>query len=306
MSAISAAIMLLKSGDHLIATEGLYGGSFRVLTQVFNNYEISHSFVNTGDIAEVRSAFHPNTRAVLLETPANPLMGVTDIAITAALVHEQDALLIVDNTFMSPVLQKPIELGADVVVHSATKFLGGHSDLVLGLAATSDVRLADKLKHLQNAVGAVPSPFDCWLLMRGMKTLSVRIERSQENAEEICRWLLTRDEVEEVFYPGIETSAGFEIHARQARGPGSVISFRMKETVKVDQFLKQLQVWTLAVSLGAIESIITQPACMTHLPYPEQEKKRLGIDKRLIRLSVGIEAVTDLIDDLECSLVRAQ
>jgi len=306
MSAVSASIMLLKSGDHLIATEGLYGGSYRALTQVFHDYGISHSFVNTREIAEISAAFRPNTRAVFLETPSNPLMGISDISAIASLVDESDALLIVDNTFMSPLLQRPIESGAHVVLHSATKFLGGHSDLLLGLVATSNAKIAARLKHLQNAMGAVPSPFDCWLLMRGMKTLGVRLAEAQRTAHTICDWLLTREEIEEVFYPGLEEGLQTEMHERQSSGSGAILSFRLDPSVKVEKFLYALNIWTVAVSLGAVESIITQPARMTHATYPEDEKRRLGIDERLIRLSVGIEAASDLIDDLACSLEGAR
>jgi len=306
MSAISAAIMLLKAGDHLIATEGLYGGSYRILTQVFHDYGISSSFVDTGEIAQIRAAFRPNTRALFLETPSNPLMGISDISRIASLAEERGALLIVDNTFMSPLLQRPLELGAHVVLHSATKFLGGHSDLLLGLVATSDIEIAARLKHLQNAVGSVPSPFDCWLLMRGMKTLGVRLAESQRSALKICDWLLTRREVQKVLYPGLEESVGFETHARQADGPGAVLSFRLGESITIEKFLRELRIWTVAVSLGAVESIITQPARMTHLTYPQKERERLGIHDRLIRLSVGIESVDDLIHDLERALNKAR
>lgn len=306
MSAIAASIMLLKSGDHLIATEGLYGGSYRILTQVFNDYGITPSFVETADLERIRSAFRPNTAAILLETPANPLMGISDIRSIATLAKERGALLIVDNTFMSPLLQKPIDLGADVVLHSATKFLGGHSDLLLGLVATSNAAAATRLRHLQNAIGAVPSPFECWLLMRGMKTLKVRMLESQQSAQKICDWLLTRQEVEEVLYPGLATCAGFETQKRQANGPGAILSFRLAKTVIIEQFLRELEIWTLAVSLGAVESILTQPSRMTHLTYPEQERQRLGLDERLIRLSVGLEDSDDLIDDLRCALEKAR
>jgi len=306
MSAITAAIMLLKSGDHLIATEGLYGGSYRVLTQVFADYGITTSFVDTTDIGRIRTAFRSNTRAIFLETPSNPLMGISDISRIASLGKERGALLLVDNTFMSPLLQRPLELGADVVLHSATKFLGGHSDLLLGLVATSDAEIAARLKHLQNAMGAVPSPFECWLLMRGMKTLSVRLAESQRSARRICDWLLERAEVEQVLYPGIEDHPGFATHVKQADGPGAVVSFRLAESVRVEKFLSELRIWTLAVSLGAVESILTQPACMTHLTYPQSERERLGIHERLIRLSVGLESVEDLIHDLESALGKAR
>ena len=306
MAAISAAVMLLRGGDHLIATEGLYGGSYRALTRVFNDYGISYSFTDTSSIDRIQEAFRENTRALLVETPSNPLMQIADLGAVASLARENQAALIVDNTFMSPLLQRPLELGADVVVHSATKFLGGHSDLILGLAATSDERIAERLGHLQNSIGAVPSPLDCWLLIRGMKTLAVRLERSQSSAGELAGWLLSRPEVSDVFYPGLPTSPNFSIHQTQALGAGAILSFRLTKNVDAGAFLGALEIWTPAVSLGAVESIITQPACMTHLTYPEEERERLGIDRQLIRLSVGIEAVADLIEDLARALDRAR
>jgi cystathionine beta-lyase/cystathionine gamma-synthase len=305
MSAISASIMLLRNGDHLIATEGLYGGSYRILTKVFQDYGIESTFVDTTNLANLSAAFRPHTRAVLLETPSNPLMGISSIREISSLAEERGALLIVDNTFMSPLLQRPLELGAHVVLHSATKFLGGHSDLLLGLVATSRGDIATRLRHLQNAMGAVPSPFDCWLLMRGIKTLAVRLAESQRSAQIICDWLLKREEIQAVLYPGLEHSPGFQTHSLQADGPGAIISFRLSSSVKVDKFLQKLNIWTVAVSLGAVESIITQPARMTHLTYARDERVRLGIDDNLIRLSVGIESVDDLIRDLEKALDEA-
>jgi cystathionine beta-lyase len=306
MAAVSAAVMLLKSGDHLVCTAGLYGGSYRVLTQVFDDYGIAATFVDTSDLEKIAAAFLPNTAAVFVETPANPLMGISDVRAIASLTNERGVLLIVDNTFMSPLLQRPLGLGADVVLHSATKFLGGHSDLLLGLVVSTKPVITTRLRLLQNAMGAVPSPFDCWLLMRGMKTLKVRMAEAQRNAKKICDWLLSRKEVSEVLYPGLLENAEFEAHARQAYGPGAIISFRLDESVVVERFLKGLEIWAVAVSLGAVESIITQPAQMTHLAYPEEVKQKLGIDDQLVRLSVGIEAASDLIADLENALDKAQ
>jgi cystathionine beta-lyase/cystathionine gamma-synthase len=291
--------MLLRSGDHLIATQGLYGGSYRVLTRVFQDFDVGCSFVDTSDMAAVRNAFRAETRAVFIETPSNPLMVISDIAALAGLAHEKGAIVMVDNTFMSPLLQRPLELGVDIVVHSATKFLGGHSDLVAGLAATKDESLAKRLKRIQNAVGAVPSPFDCWLLIRGMKTLGVRLGRSQENAQQIAGWLAGRPEVARVLYPGVEGLPGFDVHQRQADGPGAVLSFIVSEGLSAEAIVNSVSVWTLAVSLGAVESLIALPTKMTHLSYPREELNRLGLGDNLIRLSVGIEDPEDLIADLE-------
>jgi cystathionine gamma-lyase/homocysteine desulfhydrase len=292
MAAVSACLMLLRAGDHVVATEGLYGGTYHVLRTVFSSFEIGASFVDTARPDAIDAAMRPNTRALLLETPSNPLMHVTDIAAAAQVAHARDALVIVDNTFMSPYLQRPLGLGADIVVNSATKFLGGHSDLIAGLAVTADEALGRRIRRIQHAVGAVPGPFDCWLLMRGMKTLGVRMDRSQAGAARIAEWLSSRPEVVRVLYP-----TG-EVHRRQAAGPGGVLSFELRQDVPTEQFVASVRVWTLAVSLGAVESIITVPAKMTHLSYPPRERERLGLGGNLVRLSVGIEDVDDLIADL--------
>lgn len=305
MAAISACIMLLKSGEHLIVTEGLYGGTHRVLTQVFHDYGVSYSFVDTGDLEAVTSAFRQNTRAILLETPSNPLMRISDIRNIASLAHKNEAIVIVDNTFMSSWFQRPLELGADIVVHSATKSLSGHSDVIIGLVATADPTLASRLKLLQNAVGSVPSPFDCWLLMRGMKTLGVRLSHAQRSAEKIAEWLSGHKQIEQILYPGLNTFTGYQLHHQQADGSGTILSLRLRDGTSPETLLSNLSLWTLAVSLGAVESIITQPSRMTHLSYPQEERERLGLRDNLIRLSVGIEAVEDLITDFELALERA-
>jgi len=299
MAAIATCLMLLEAGDHLVATDGLYGGSYRVLTGLFPRFGIEPTFVNTGDISSVERAVRDTTRAILIETPSNPMLNISDIAQLAALSREKGILLMVDNTFMSPYLQRPLTLGADIVIHSATKYLGGHSDLIAGLVVVKDDRVAKQIRFRQNAVGAVPSPFDCWLLIRGMKTLKARMTLQQENARRIAGWLLERDEVERVLYPGLDTHPGYDIQSRQASGAGAMVSFVMRDGRIARQTVHGVNLWSLAVSLGGVESIITLPARMTHLSYPPEERDRLGIDDRLIRLSVGLEDVEDLIDDLE-------
>jgi len=299
MAAINSCLMLLRAGDHVVATEGLYGGTYRALKTVFSGFDIGATFVDTGDPAAIKAAMQPNTRALLLETPSNPLMRITDIAAAARVAHEHDALVMVDNTFMSPYLQRPLEHGADVVIHSATKFLGGHSDLIAGLAVAADEALGRRIRRVQNAVGAVPGPFDCWLLMRGMKTLGIRMDRGQASAGRIAEWLRGRPEVVEVLYPG------GEVHERQAAGPGAILSFVLRDDVPAERVVASVSVWTLAVSLGAVESIITLPAKMTHLPYPPRELERVGLSPNLVRLSVGIEDADDLIADLEAAFASA-
>jgi cystathionine beta-lyase/cystathionine gamma-synthase len=298
MAAISTCLMLLESGDHVIATEGLYGGTYRILTRLFPRFGIETAFLDTGDVAAVERALSDKTRAILVETPSNPMMKITDLAKLSAISREKDILLMVDNTFMSPYLQRPLEAGADIVIHSATKYLGGHSDLIAGLAVVNDGRLAKKVHFRQNAVGAVPSPFDCWLLIRGMKTLKARMNAQQESARRIAEWLVDRDGVEHVLYPGLETHPDRDIHARQASGGGAMVSFVVRDEDVAKRVLNGVKLWSLAVSLGAVESIITLPASMTHLTYSREERERLGIDGKLVRLSVGLEDAEDLIDDL--------
>lgn len=305
MAAISACLMLLRAGDHLVATQGLYGGTYRVLTRVFQDFDVSCSFVDTTKLEAVAAACRDNTKAILIETPANPLMQISDIGAIATLAHEKGALVMADNTFMSPWLQRPLELGADIVIHSATKFLGGHSDVIAGLVVTKDESLARRIGQIQNAVGAVPSPFDCWLLMRGMKTLGVRFSAAQNSAQKLAEWLTGRPEVDSVLYPGLDTFPGCELHRRQADGPGAMLSFIVREDVSAETLVNSVSVWTLGVSLGAVESIITLPSKMTHLSYPREELKRLGIGDNLVRLSVGIEDADDLIEDLENALEKA-
>ena len=298
MAAISTCLMLLKSGDHVVATEGLYGGTYRVLTGLFPQFGIESSFVDTGDLAAVEEALRDNTRAILVETPSNPMMKITDLAKLAEISRGKDIIFMVDNTFMSPYLQRPLEMGVDIVIHSATKYLGGHSDLIAGLVVLTDKAIAKKVKFRQNAVGAVPSPLDCWLLIRGMKTLKARMSVQQESARRIVEWLRGRDEVEQVLYPELETHQRGDIHRRQASGGGAMVSFVVRNEGVAERILNGVKLWSLAVSLGSVESIITLPARMTHLSYPAELRERLGIDDRLIRLSVGLEDTEDLIDDL--------
>jgi len=302
MAAISTCLMLLDSGDHVVATEGLYGGTHRILTGLFPRFGIESTFVDTGDNGAVEQALTDSTRALFVETPSNPMMKISDLAQLSAIAREKDILLVVDNTFMSPYLQRPLELGAHIVIHSATKYLGGHSDLIAGLIAVAEEKLAKKIHFRQNAVGAVLSPFDSWLLIRGMKTLKVRMDAQQKSARKIADWLLDREEVEQVLYPGIDTHPGHDIHSTQASGAGAMVSFVMRDAEAARRVANGVKLWSLAVSLGAVESIITLPARMTHLSYPADERERLGIDDRLIRLSVGLEDAEDLIADLAQSM----
>lgn len=305
MAAISACFMLLESGAHVIATEGLYGGTYRVLTRVFDRFNVSFTFVDTNDHAAVAAAFRDNTRMLYLETPSNPLMTVTDIRKACELARSRGALSAVDNTFMSPYLQRPLELGADISLHSASKFLGGHSDVIAGLVVAKDPRTAERIKLIQTAVGGILGPQDSWLLVRGMKTLGVRMAHSQQSAEKIALWLCRHSGVEAVYYPGLPSHPRAEIQKAQADGAGAILSFRLKPSIAPDKFLQAVELWALAVSLGAVESIITQPSQMTHASYSREERERTGVTDSVIRLSVGLEDADDLIADLDHAFAKA-
>ncbi|MBA4493738.1 bifunctional cystathionine gamma-lyase/homocysteine desulfhydrase [Paenactinomyces guangxiensis] len=302
MAAISTILSLFNKGDHLVVGDDVYGGTFRVVSHVFNRLGIEASFVDTSDLAAVREAIRKNTRAVYMETPSNPLLKVTDIRGLAEVCQEAGLLLIVDNTFLTPYWQNPLDLGADIVVHSATKYLGGHSDVVAGLLATKDEQLGEELHFLQNSIGGILGPQDSWLLMRGMKTLGLRMKQHESNARHLAEWLQSRDQVERVYYPGLPTHPGYEIASRQARGFGGIISFDVGSAERADRLLEQVKLFTLAESLGAVESLISVPARMTHASIPPGRRAELGITDGLVRVSVGVEDIEDLVKDLEQAL----
>lgn len=302
MAAIGSALALLSSGDHLIAPGDLYGGSWRYLNTVLPQQGITVSFVDTTDLTAIERAVTPATRAIFLETPTNPLFRITDLRGVAALAREKRLLTLLDNTFMTPLLQRPLELGIDVVIHSATKFLGGHSDLLAGAVAVADPDLASRLKHFQNAFGAVLSPFDCFLLSRGLKTLKLRLEAGQDNATVLAERLQAHPAVAMVHYPGL---AGFPDRARhfsQASGAGAVLSFALKDDRQVPGLLSRIRLPIIAPSLGGVETILTHCWSMSHAAIPADIKRRLGIGPELLRLSAGIEDVEDLWDDLARAL----
>lgn len=302
MAATSSIMMLFSKGDHVILTDDVYGGTFRVISKVLNRFGIDATFVDTGDLANVEAAITDNTKAIFLETPTNPLLKVTDIEAVAKYAKEKGLLTIVDNTFMTPYFQQPISLGADIVVHSATKYLGGHSDVVAGLAVVNSEELANELHFVQNSVGAVLGPQDSWLLMRGIKTLGLRMEEHNESAQRIAEFLSEHEAVGKVFYPGLSTHSGHELMKKQTTGFGGMISFDVGSAEKADELLAKLQYFTLAESLGAVESLISVPARMTHASIPSDRRAELGITDGLVRISVGIEDVEDLIEDLEQAL----
>jgi len=300
MSAISSVLMLLKSGDHILVSDDVYGGTFRVIDKVFKNFNLEYDFIDTSNIDKVRNGIKANTKMIYIETPTNPLMKLTHIRSIVELAKEKEILTVVDNTFATPYLQRPITQGADIVLHSATKYLGGHSDLVAGLVVVNNKELGDRMHFIQNSVGAILGPFDSWLLIKGIKTLPVRMDRHCENAEQIVNWLSNQSWVKKIYYPGCNGSQ--EIFKSQMSRAGGMISFEVDSEATVEKVLSNLKIITLAESLGGIESLISVPAQMTHASIPEEKREKLGITNRLIRLSVGIEYVEDIIKDLDISL----
>ena len=302
MAAITAVMMLFKSGDHIIFTDDVYGGTFRVVSRVLNTFGIQSSFIDTSNLDEVKNEIHPHTKAIFLETPTNPLLKVTDIEATVNLAKQFQLLSIVDNTFATPYWQNPLELGCDLVLHSATKYLGGHSDVVAGLVVAGNDTLASDLHFIQNSTGGVLGPHDSWLLIRGMKTLGIRMEEHENNAKKIVSFLEKHPKVKKVYYPGLLSHPQHLTAKVQMRGFGAMISFEVVGEVEVENILKNLKYFTLAESLGAVESLISVPAKMTHASIPVERREELGISDSLIRISVGLEDVDDLIEDLDDSL----
>ncbi len=302
MAALTTLFLHFAAGDHLIVSQDLYGGTYRVLTQVFGKFGLSASYVDISDVAGVAAAIRPETKALLIESPGNPLLGVADLAALGALCRERGLLYLVDNTFLTPVLQRPFDYGADVTIYSATKYFGGHNDLCAGALVVRTPELGERLYFLQNSTGAVLPPNDCWLLLRSLKTLALRLERHCANALNVARWLKTHPKVTAVYYPGLEEHPGHELSKRQANGFGGMLSFRVDSAETARQVLKKLRLISFAESLGGVESLMTLPAVQTHADIPESERLRLGICERLLRLSVGIESSCDIINDLEQAL----
>ncbi|WP_025730260.1 bifunctional cystathionine gamma-lyase/homocysteine desulfhydrase [Heyndrickxia ginsengihumi] len=302
MAAITAAIQLFSAGDHVIATDDVYGGTFRVMTKVLNRFNIEVSFVNTSNVNAVKEAIKPNTKAIYVETPTNPLLKITDLRAISNVAKENGLKLIVDNTFSTPYWQNPLTLGADIVLHSATKYLGGHSDVVAGLIAVKDETLAEDIHFIQNSTGGILGPQDSWILMRGIKTLGVRMEEIEENTKNIVAFLQKHPQVEKIYYPGLETHPGHELHRSQSEGFGGMVSFTVATQEKALDVLKKTKYFTLAESLGAVESLISIPSLMTHASIPRERRLELGIEDGLIRISVGIEDIEDLLEDLATAL----
>jgi cystathionine beta-lyase/cystathionine gamma-synthase len=302
MAAIAACLELLTPGDHIVCTEDLYGGTVRLLHNISEKNGLSVDFVDTGDLNALSAAIRPNTRAIYLETPSNPMMHVSDIRACAKLAKEHGALLIVDNTFLSPYLQNPLALGADLVLHSGTKFLGGHNDTISGFLCSGNEELAARIRLLSKTTGATLAPFDSWLMLRGIKTLAVRMERHQQNAQVLARWLQQHPKVTHVYYIGLPEDPGYAVNASQARGAGSMISFSVDSAETAKNLLANVRLVTFAESLGGTETLLTYPLVQTHPDVPEDVRQRLGITDRLLRLSVGLENADDLIADLAQAL----
>lgn len=298
MTAIGSALALLESGDHLITSADLYGGSWRFITGVLPQKGISYTMVDTTDVDAVAAAITPKTKALFLETPSNPLFQITDLRAMVALARRHDLLTMLDNTFMTPLLQRPLDLGIDITIHSATKFLGGHSDILAGLVAVSDSALGKRLKYFQNAFGAVLAPFDSFLLSRGIKTLKVRLDAAQSTAHELAQRLSDHPAVGKVWFPGLDDFQGRDLHFSQATGAGAVLSFELKDESRVKTLLESVKLPIIAPSLGGVETILTHCWSMSHGAIPAPDKLRQGISKGLLRISVGLEDIEDLWEDL--------
>lgn len=304
LAAMDAVIRLLQPGDEVLACDDLYGGSYRLLTKVHGGFGIKSRFVSMNNLTAFESAIKPETKLIWIETPTNPMLNIVDILAICAIAKKKGILTCVDNTFASPYLQNPLDLGADIVLHSATKYIGGHSDVVHGAVVTNSELYAQKLRFIQNAVGAVPGPQDCFLILRGIKTLHIRVERACQNAVKIADFLRSHSKIKQVFYPGFQDHPGHDIAASQMRHFGGMVSFNLfTDTLDyAEKLLANTKLFTLAESLGGVESLIGHPATMTHASIPKEDRLKVGLTDSLIRLSVGIEDVSDLIDDLNVAI----
>ncbi len=306
MAAITAVLSLFHTGDKILISSNVYGGTFRVLDKIFNNFGIGYSIEDTTNIPELEKKITSDVKAILVESPANPLLTVTDLKAVADIAKKHHILSIVDNTFMTPYLQRPIELGIDIVIHSATKYLGGHSDVVAGLVVVNDSELAKKLAFIQNSTGGVLGPFDSFLLIRGIKTLAVRLDRHVENAEKAAHFLKEHKAVKKVYYPGLPDAQGYAINKKQAKNGGVMISFELYENYNIKKFFKSLKFVALAESLGGVESLVCHPATMTHASIPYEIRQKIGITDGLIRLSIGIENIDDILSDIAQAIAESE
>ncbi|TVX92136.1 aminotransferase class I/II-fold pyridoxal phosphate-dependent enzyme [Paenibacillus agilis] len=306
MAALQTVFALFSQGDHLIVSLDLYGGTYRLLERIMKRFGVDASYVDTNDIEAMEAVRTPATKAVLIETPTNPLMMITDVEAVAKWAKSHNLLTIVDNTLLTPFFQRPLELGADIVVHSATKYLGGHNDVLAGLIVTKGKELSEEMAFLHNSIGASLSPADSYQLMRGMKTLAIRMERHEYNATRLAVWLRDHESVEAVYYPALEDHPGYEIQQRQSSGNTGIFSFRLQDARYVEPILRHIRLIAFAESLGGVESLMTYPAVQTHADIPQEIREAIGVDDRLLRFSVGIEHVDDLIADLDQALSKAK
>ena len=304
MAAITSVFTMFKSNDHVILGMDIYGGTYRIVHDVYSKFGLEYTFVDTTNLENIKNAIKKNTKAIFIETPSNPLLDVTDIKKVVKIAKEHNLITIADNTFMTPYLQKPLDLGIDVVIHSATKFLSGHHDVLAGVAVTNDEKIAEQISFSQMAVGAIISPFDSWLLMRSLKTLKIRVEEAQRNTEKLIEFFENHPAVETVLYPTAKNNVGKKIHENQAKGGGAVFSFRLKDEKKVKVFFENLKVAFFAASLGGVETLVTHPSTITHSEMPEEEKNERGFTQSLIRVAVGIENIDDLIEDFKQALEK--
>lgn len=303
MAAEQAILSLLSAGDHMIACDDLYGGSFRIFERVMRRYNVETSYVTAGNIEGYAKAIRPNTRLIWLETPTNPLLRLIDIQAVAEIAHQHNILVVVDNTFASPYFQQPLKLGADIVVHSTTKYINGHSDVIGGALVLNSEEIYEAIKFYENAAGGVPSPFDAWLILRGIKTLAVRMRQHEENARIVAKFLAEHAQVEKVYYPGLPSHPDYELAKRQMSGFGGMVSFQFKGGYgDVDKLVRRFKVFTLAESLGGVESLVCHPASMTHGSIPKEIRESRGLTDTLLRLSVGIEDAEDILADLQQAL----
>jgi cystathionine beta-lyase/cystathionine gamma-synthase len=307
MAAITAVLMLFSSGDHLIVSDDLYGGTYRLFDKIFKQLGIQVTYVDTSNAALIREAIIPErTRGLFIETPTNPLMKITDLGELTGLAASKRLLTIVDNTFMTPCLQRPLEFGVDMVVHSGTKYLGGHNDVLAGVVVTRSLELSDKIGFIQNSTGGVLGPLDSWLVLRGLKTLALRIEKQQQNAEKIAEWLTQNRIVKQVYYPGLSDHPGHCIHKRQSTGFGAMLSFRVPDAAWAEKIINRIKLITFAESLGGVETLITYPVKQTHGDIPVEIREKIGVTDDLLRLSIGVEHVEDLIEDLEQAMAAKE
>ena len=306
MAALTAVISLFKTGDKILISSNVYGGTYRVLDKIFSNFGITYEITDTTKEGVFEKAITPDVKAVIIETPANPLLTVTDLEAIAKIAHKHNLVAIADNTFMTPYLQRPLENGFDIVVHSATKYIGGHSDVVAGLVVTRNPEHSKQIAFIQNATGGVAGPFDSFLMIRGIKTLAVRMDRHAQNAKDIAEYLQLNSDVKTVYYPGLTSFKGHDIHKKQAKNGGAMISFELTDNHDIRKFFGSLKLITLAESLGGVESLVCHPASMTHASIPRDLRVKLGITDNLIRLSVGIENASDLISDIKQAIENSR